>query len=145
MKYKAGDPRKYKGLDMSEECRTLLIRNPGKFASYCNGVGSKVGGWFRRLIYRITPNTIWGLNITPCSDIHDVDYSIKRRFKTKKQALNAKFEIDTRFVVNLQVYINENTSWEWLKELRLRRVWKYELLLRECGEDSFMEAVTITE
>lgn len=79
MRYKTGDPKKYcndsYSLDMSATTRELLYQDNAEFRKCCNGVGSTGGSWWAALLYHITPNTIWGMDITPASDGHDVDYS----------------------------------------------------------------------
>jgi len=88
---------RYNGLQMSEVARTLYAQHRDVWDSYCNGVGSKGETYLDYLIYKITPNTIWLLDITPCSDIHDVEYTIPQYFETLKEALKWKEEADLLF------------------------------------------------
>ncbi len=135
---------KYKHLLMSEVAEKLLNEHLEVFTSYCNGVGSTAGFW-GKLTYHFIPNTIWCLNITPCSDIHDVEYSIPGEFKTLDEALDWKAWADERFYKNLQIYIELNTSYECLKALRLSRAKKYHFAVCSAGETSFLKGKTILE
>ena len=128
----------YRGLLMSEEAKLLLETDYNRFKHYCNGVGSKVGGWWDNLVYHLTPNTIWFLNITCCSDIHDVEYSIPKHFKSEDDALIWFDEANLRFYDNLTIHIQRQNSWRWVKKLRMSRAGKYYWLLGEYGWESFI-------
>lgn len=72
----------------------------------CNGGGPKGWGW-------LVPDTMWGLRLTDCFNIHDYDYYIK----TKKKVA------DKRMYSNLRARINHRGgSFRWL---RLCRAWTY--------------------
>ena len=133
---------KYDGLDMCEESRTLLMEDLEQFASHCNGVGSRVG-WFGKLTYHFIPNTIWGLNITPASDIHDVEYSYPKIFVDRECATIFKVETDIRFMDNLKTLINRETEWGWVRRLRLSRAKKYYRAVKNIGKDSFFDGKMI--
>ena len=129
--------RKYANMEMAPTTRGLLDSSPRKFLSYCNGVGSQTG-WFNKLIYHFIPNTIWGLDITPASDVHDVEYAYPHIFNNLLEALEFKFSADKRFKRNVFTLIDTKTRWEWLKRLRKARAMEYEFILRHCGEESFL-------
>lgn len=131
----------YEGLLMCAETKYLLLFKPHDFAACCNGVGSQVGGFFRRMLYRITPNTIWLLNITLASNIHDVEYTYPDTFSTKEEALKHKEKSDDRFYWNLLELIHRKGG--IFKKLRERRAFAYYKLLLIAGEFSFLEGKTI--
>ena len=95
----AGDPRKYDGLLTSKTSIFLLKNDPEQFKKYCNGVGSMVGFW-GKLTYHFIPNTIWFLDITPSSDLHDVDFSYPNEFRNIYEARIAFDEANLRFYEN---------------------------------------------
>ena len=135
---------KYDGLELSPEFARLATEDPQKILDCCNGVGSEVGLW-GKLTYHFIPNTIWFLDITPCSDIHDVDYCYPSQFKNKAEALAHKADADLRIRENMETLICEKTKWEWLKCLRLERAMNYYCILRAAGEDSFLEGKTFED
>ncbi|QSH40793.1 hypothetical protein P0136_11415 [Lentisphaerota bacterium ZTH] len=137
------DKRKYDGLIISAATQDLLDNDPLRFKSLCNGVGSKVGSWFDRLLYHLTPNTIWFMDITDGADLHDVDYSVPTLFHSIEAALQYRLDADQRFLNNLEIRITERGG--LLKGLRLRRAKKYYYLLRGFGEESFMAGKRILE
>ena len=126
---------KYTNLSMSKEARTLWFVNPQKFKSFCNGVGSQVG-WASPL-YHLIPNTIWFLDITPASDIHDVEYSHPTQFITRNEALLFKEYADERFYQNMLILIERKGG--WMRKMRLRRAKIYYYLVLNCGEQSFLK------
>lgn len=141
MKYQAGDLRKYRGLEMSEPARELLISSPRAFASLCNGVGSKVG-FFKRLLWFFTPDTIWGLDITDCSDIHDVGYTVPAWYPSLSAARSAWIAENDRFLRNLRKRIAEAGG--WLEGWRLNRSKLYhKAVSKEAAFASFLDGKTI--
>ena len=102
----------------------------------CNGVGSRVG-IIANLLWHFTPNTVWGLNITPVSDIHDYDFTYPKTFKTFSEAIKHKTQSDCRFRSNAFTLIESQTKWEWLKTLRKIRILKYHLIITELGLRSY--------
>ncbi|MCX6986524.1 MAG: hypothetical protein NT118_17525 [Lentisphaerae bacterium] len=141
MKFKAD---KYKGLQLSPEFQRLASQDPQKIVDCCNGVGSEVGFW-GRLTYHFIPNTIWFLDITPCSDIHDVDYYYPSHFKDKAAAFRHKEESDRRLLDNLNAYIIIHSRKQWLAALRMRRAPFYWGVLCEVAVDSYLEGKTFDE
>lgn len=142
---KAGNPEKYKGLIISKEAQALLDNDPKKFASYCNGVGSRVGFW-NKLLWHFIPNTILFMNVTDCSDLHDVEYSVPDVFESIAAARSHFMAANQRFLINLEIRIKERNSWEWLEDARLDRAAKYfKIVSSEKGWESFIAGKTIKE
>jgi hypothetical protein len=135
---------KYEGLELSAEFARLATEAPEKIVACCNGVGSERGFW-GRLTYHLTPNTIWFLDITPVSDIHDVDCTYPSHFKNQAEALAHLDAANKRFLKNLITYIEMNTSSSVMRYLRLDRAMKYYSALEIAGEESFMEGKTFDE
>lgn len=142
MSYEAGDIRKYRGLVKLEPVQKLLKEDPSKFASYCNGVGSKVG-WFNKILWHFIPNTIWGLNCTASTDLHDVGYAHPAQFKNIHDALAYKDSVDHNFHTNLIKQINKAGG--VLRVIRLLRADKYFRLVQECGKEAFLADKIIGE
>jgi hypothetical protein len=95
------------------ETRGLLVApvgfwelTPERKAEICNGGGPKGWGW-------LVPDTMWGLSMTDCFDIHDYDYHIR----TKKRVA------DKRMYSNLRAKINAHGG--FFRRLRLCRAWLY--------------------
>jgi hypothetical protein len=149
-KYKTGDPRKYQGLDKSLESEYFMVLHKDEFIDSCNGVGSEVG-WKNRLTYHIIPDTLGFLNVTDCSDLHDVDYQVPDRFKTIEDALKCKREADDRYHRNLLTRIREaDPEWDGTTK-NAGRLTRYRLMgahihykaIRSCGEESFLDGKII--
>ena len=134
-------PEKYAGLDISAAAEKLMLNYPVAFARYCNGVGSRIGGFWSRLFYHFIPNTIWFMNITDCSDLHDVDYSVPNVFATLADARQYRLDADLRFYNNLLIRIEERGG--WFEHARKHRAIVYYNTLRVMGEDSFMDGKQI--
>lgn len=140
---KAGKIEKYKGLEMSEEAANLLYSDPKKFASYCNGVGSRVG-WVGRLTYHLIPNTIWFMDITPASDIHDVEYSVPSEFQHLGLAAKAFDDANLRIYKNIQTLIKRKATSGILFRMRMRRAKLYYYALgSDAAWNSFVSGKTI--
>ena len=140
---KAGNPEKYRGLEMSEAAANLLKSDPKKFASYCNGVGSRIGFW-NNLAYHFIPNTIWFMDITPASDIHDVEYSVPDSFSFLGLAKQAFDAANMRIYRNIQTLIKRKSSGGILYRMRMRRAdLYYYALCSDLAEESFMSGKTI--
>lgn len=140
---KAGNPEKYRGLEMSDAAANLLKSDPVKFASYCNGVGSRVG-WLGRLTYHLIPNTIWFLNITPASDGHDVDFTIPSVFESLSAAEKAFDEANLRLYKNICILIDRKSRSGWLYLARMHRAGLYyDMVSSDAGWTSFISGKTI--
>ena len=135
---------KYEGLQLSAEFARLATEDPQKILDCCNGVGSKIGFW-NKLIWHIIPNTIYFLNITPVSDIHDVDCTYPSHFKNKDLALKHLWDSNMRFRENLETFIDIHTQNKFMLYLRLKRAIGYYVALVKGCETSFMEGKTFDE
>jgi len=128
---------RYEGLEYSEEFGRILEENPEKLKDICNGVGSKVGAG--KLIYHFIPNTIYLLDITPASDIHDFDYTYPDKFDSLTEAYAYKRMADDRFYDNVLKLIDKHSSNPIIKFLRKRRAKEYFFALTEFGLSSFLK------
>ena len=79
--------------------------------SICNGMGAK-----NSLLSSFIPNTMYGLDVEECGDIHDFQYNAGITIEDKKEA-------DRTFLNNLLRIINAEGG--WLAPLRRRRALKY--------------------
>ena len=89
-----------KKFKMPDDTLNLLLSDPKKFKSFCNGVGSRVG-WLGRLSYHFIPNFCWFVSIIIQADLHDVGYSVPKIFKTIEEAIEYKEMIDSDFRDNI--------------------------------------------
>jgi len=87
----------------------------------CNGCGAKDG--------IKVPNTMWGLNIKPCCQIHDWMFA---EGKTYADFLFA----NAIFIMNLTITIVSFGN-KWLAPIRLARATKYFLAVQTLGQDAF--------
>jgi hypothetical protein len=138
-----GVPERYCHLIMANTTLDLLLTDPALFKAQCNGVGSKTG--WARYFYRFIPNTILLLNVTPCSDIHDVEYVVPDTFQTREEAMRWKADADYRYFCNLEIHINRFSQSKWLRDRRLRLARAQYLALRLGGSQSFLEGKTILD
>ena len=132
--YNAGKVKKYVGLQMSKEARWLLEEHPKEFKRNCNGMGSRNSVW-DRIVWHLLPNTIWGVNVTPASDIHDVEYSYPTIFRNEKEAAEFKRETDNRFYSNMLTLIWRGPK--FLRNWRIHRVKLYYESVEHFGNDAF--------
>lgn len=140
---KAGNPEKYRGLEMSDAAKALLASDPKKFASYCNGVGSQVG-WLGRLTYHLIPNTIWFMDITAASDGHDVDFTIPSVFESLAAAEKYFDEANLRLYKNICILIDRKGRSGWLYLARMHRAGLYyDMVSSSAGWKSFISGKTI--
>lgn len=141
MKHAAGDILKYHEMEMSEPVRVLLITDHKAFAAFCNGVGSRVGIW-KTLLWHLTPNSIWFLDITPASDIHDVEYSIPDRYHSMMEARAAWNTANRRFLRNMRRLIADAGG--FFEGWRLNRAKLYfEAVSTESAFQSFLDGKRI--
>lgn len=118
-------------LHAPEEYIDSLKNNPKEIEDVVNGVGSE-----EHWSYHLTPDTIYGMNINPCSHIHDYMYVYPKRFTTKKEALVWKEKADDWFEKNVKIMI-EDCGGFW-KYFRRARLWWYMIALRsEAGDIAF--------
>ena len=106
------EPEGYKALTAAEKSKI------------CNGCGSKgLGGW-------LVPDTVWGLNITDCCNIHDYMYSQGATLKDKEYA-------DRIFLNNLVRKIDSGSK--LFKWLRRRRALTMHWAVDTFGEAAFWD------
>lgn len=93
-----------------------------KRGSVCNGCGTKgLGGWF-------IPNTLWGLSIEECCNIHDWMYY-------KGSTLGNKEEADRVFLNNMLRVIAGGSR--WLRGVRRVRARNYYRAVKYFGGPAF--------
>ena len=126
---------KYKKLLPATEI-FLSTRPEEEIAQVCNGVGSNVG-WFNKLLYHITPDTIWFLSIKTCADIHDVDYTFPKVFSCLSSARIHKKKADRNFLDNMLDEIETRTRNRLLLKLRRARAYNYYYVLQVAGWAAF--------
>ena len=90
----------------------------------CNGCG-EANSWKSRFV----PETIYGLNIRECCNIHDYMYY----FGVSEYG---KIIADNVFLENMYILI-KNASW-WLRYVRRRRAKKYYLAVKWFGQKAYM-------
>jgi len=145
---------KYDGLLLSEEFIRIATTHPSWIKKYCNGVGSRVG-FLGKASYHLIPNTIWGLDITAASDIHDVDYVFPVEFASEGAAYLHKKMADIRFRDNCYILIDRADKTGWLRKIGLLKLQEaltarrklrarlYYIALRMMGEESFLSGKKI--
>lgn len=95
----------------------------------CNGIGPQV----RIIGIEIPfPQTIWGLNVSPCGDIHDYMYKVG----TTKVAKDIADRVLLNNLLRMISAVNE-TSWKWVQNCRRIRAYEYYELCQRFGGPSF--------
>lgn len=90
----------------------------------CNGCGAKgIGGW-------LVPDTMWGLNVRVCCDIHDYMYSVGTTIEDKRVA--------DRVFLNNVLRVVEDGAWI-LRALRRRRAKTYFFFVDTFGGPAFWD------
>ena len=90
----------------------------------CNGCGTEgFGGW-------IVPDTIWGLSISECCNIHDWMYEHGVSIEDKREA-------DRVFLNNMMRLIEEGCA--WLRFLRRIRARTYYRSVRDFGGSAYWD------
>ena len=98
--------------DLSPESKALI----------CSGCGTKGLGAV------LVPNTLWGLSIEECCNIHDYMYKVGKTIEHKREA-------DRVFLNNMLRVVD--TGSKWMKFLRKRRAWKYYEAVSHFGGPAF--------
>jgi len=88
-----------------------------KILDLSNGCG-------RSDITRITPDHFYGLRITRCCNVHDIDIKLE---------LCNKHRANKWFLVNLSRRVKAKTKYKWLTRLRLRRAKIYFMAVEKFG------------
>jgi len=99
---------------------------PEEKAKIVNGAGA-ADQWISSFI----PNTMYGLDVTECFNIHDFDYHVGVSRKDKNVA-------DRRLLENLMIAINANSGFI-MGMLRRRRALKYYEAVHKFGDDAFFK------
>jgi len=94
-------------------------------AIICNGMGAKDS-----LLSSFIPNTMYGLKVEECGNIHDYQYGVGSTIEDKKEA-------DRTFLNNMLRVINDKGG--WLASPRRRRALKYYEAVVYFGGPAFWE------
>jgi hypothetical protein len=126
-------PEKYKGLEYTDQFGTDLKKNINKIQDIVNGMGSPKT-WY----YSLHPDTMYGLDLTPVSDIHDYDYTYPNRvFKSEEEAMEYRKAADERFHRNLLKLIDlkstKVTKEQGIDEKRRKAAADYLTMLNFAG------------
>lgn len=131
---------RFRGLEMSDQVRVMIIENPLQCMEYTNGVGSDVGivnSLLKWLIPSWVRNKMFGVDITPASDLHDIEYSVSIEFKTLLDGVVFKDHADRYFSENLQTLIKQDKKLDKLDNLRFLKSRLYFLGVGMFGYNSF--------
>jgi hypothetical protein len=102
-------------------CPSPYLEMPrSEVAKIANGCGAASAR------FDLVPNTMWGLDISPACDCHDLDYHFKRVPRDMADAI---------FLANLVILISRASK--WLLIPRLVRACSYYLGVRIGGEASY--------
>ena len=136
---------RFDNLKMSDHAHMLLIEDTARFMGYTNGVGSEVG-WFNRTMRWLIPswirNGLFGVDITPASDLHDVEYSIKIKFTTIAEGEGFKDKADLNFRRNMITIVKRNNKANTFDSFRFVEARLYYLAVGYCGSASFWKGKT---
>jgi len=143
---KTFDIHKYDGLLLPPGFTKMASTEAGRklIMECCNGVGSKVG-WFNRLFYHFIPNTVYFLNVTACSDLHDFGSTYPNHFVNRIEAIKHLKANNLQLRENLETYIDTHTKNEWLLNARLKRAINYYSAVRIAGDKSFFNNKTFDD
>jgi len=132
------DVKRYEGLWAPESFWYTLSFNPAQIERVCNGVGSP-----GTLSYHLIPNTIWGLDVTPASDIHDWMYTYPAKFPSDAEALEWKNKADRALLNNMIRLFERAEKDSWLARrlawFRRNRAQLYFEAVQHFGGPSFWE------
>jgi hypothetical protein len=128
---------------MSSDVYFCLAYENKKFVSLCNGVGSRIGFW-NKLIYHFIPDCIGLLNITCCSDLHDVGFSVPKGFKTIEDAYEYFEQVNWDFLSDLRRRIETGTHTYLIRKSRYFVATRYyDAVQSSIGWTSFMSGKLI--
>lgn len=100
--------------------------SPEDKAVICNGAGA-AGKWISNFI----PNTMYGLDVVECFNVHDYDYHVG---VTRRDKIIA----DRRLLSNLLMVINNESNFI-MGFLRRRRALKYYEAVYLYGDEAFFK------
>ena len=121
---------------MPDDFALTIIDNPEAVEQVCNGVGSG-------LLAKVIPDTIWFMDATPSSDIHDWMYTEPEYFENDEIGFAYKRKADRVFLNNICRQVDATKSWRWIKYLRKSRARKYYFTLKYFGGPAFWNGKTI--
>jgi GNAT superfamily N-acetyltransferase/2'-5' RNA ligase len=98
-------PEKYEGLNQSKRFKKDLKEQVDKIKAIVNGMGSP-----KNAMYEYYPDTLYGMDLTPVTDIHDYDYTYPMKFKDPEDALMHREKADLRFYDNMLRLIEKNST-----------------------------------
>ncbi|MDD5697663.1 MAG: hypothetical protein PHH77_03515 [Victivallaceae bacterium] len=108
-----------------------LYHRPELIDQVANGVGSETN----ELIYHLTPDTVWGLNINPVSHIHDWMYTFPMVFSGVAEGLVRLRLADHWFDLNCECLFKDAGG--WFKRFRMTRLDEYKVALNVGGSEAF--------
>lgn len=119
-------------LDCTPEYLKIFNSHPELYHLVCNGVGSETN-W----TYHLTPDTIWGMDISPSAGIHDWDFTFPMEFQNYTEGMTHFHRANRRFHDNVEKQISDGC--DLLKPLRQHRNNVYFHLLENsaAGHRSF--------
>lgn len=132
-------PEKYHGLSMPDTFKADLKNNIDKIREIVNGMGSPRTWW-----YATHPDTMYGMDVTPVSDIHDYEYTYPSSpFKSEEEAMAYRDAADQRFRDNLLKLIDRHstkvTKEQGIDDKRREMAEDYLRLLRFAGPKTFLK------
>ena len=107
----------------SPECKDFRLDHPDEFASY--GCGPGKYSWF-------VPDTVYGLDVRPACQRHDVDYR-----HGKGSSNEHRKQCDERFKANMFRIVDAKTSNWVLRRLRFTRCRLYFRMVRIMGHHPY--------
>ena len=125
-------------LECCHEYYHLLHHHPAQYPLVCNGVGSETS-W----TYHLTPDTIWFLDISPSSGIHDWDFTYPLYFESYQAGMQHFHDANRRFRDNIEKQI---AAANWLlRPVRRARKQEYYFLLEtfRASHNSFWSNKTL--
>lgn len=132
-------PEKYHGLSMPENFKSDLKKDIDKIKAIVNGMGSPRTWW-----YSLHPDTMYGMDLTPVSDIHDYEYTYPSKpFATEEEAMAYRDAADQRFKENILKLVERHSSKATreagIDEKRKAMAEDYYRLLRMAGPKTFLK------
>jgi len=101
----------------------LTDKEREKICNGCGAAGSTID---------LVPDTIWGLKISECCNIHDYMYNQGETLADKESA-------DRAMLNNIIRFINNKTKWRWLRKLRRRRAKTYYWFVKNYGGPAYWD------
>lgn len=125
------DTERYK-LELMPDYAYMLKHHPEIVDKIANGVGSESMG----ILYHLTPDTIWFVNINSVSHQHDWMYSLPFKFKTTAEGLAYKAKADKLLLTNCYK-IAATRNWPFKQFMCTRSDSYYKALSHPSGNAAF--------